>query len=90
MELSGQVFRVDCSVPSHSTNICYTLELNLENILWRKCIERKRKEAKIKEKADESRQRLNRKQAWGSLGRQGSGFETDVDSGWMIYCLVFL
>lgn len=55
MELSGQVFRVDCSVPSHSTSICYPLELNLENILWRKCIKRKRKEAKIKEKIDESR-----------------------------------
>lgn len=55
MELSGQVFRVECSGPSHSTNICYTLELNLENILWRKCIERKRKEAKMKEKIDESR-----------------------------------
>lgn len=56
MESSDQVFSVDCPLPSHSTNIYYTLELDLDNILWRKCIERERdiknKKAKIKEKID--------------------------------------
>jgi hypothetical protein len=55
MESSDQVFSVDCPLPSHSTNIYYTLELDLDNILWRKCIERERETLKIK------RPRLRRK-----------------------------
>ena len=57
MELSGQVFSVDCPVPSY---IYYTLELDLERILWRKCIEKEgegegERNGKIKEKIDKRR-----------------------------------